>query len=120
MRISGFWLTLLMVLGMVASLVGVVGWVVGYFYADPSQAAAHPVMYPLARIAVIVGPIMLIGGAALFIGSIYEFNKQEKIVPPPEEAPISPQVYRPRSHRKRQKEEGAEEEDEIPTETIEP
>lgn len=120
MRVSGFWLTLLLVIGMVASLVGMAGWIIGFFYADPAQAAAHPVMYPLAKIAVIIGPIMVFGGAALFIFSIYSISRHEKTSPPPLEVPVEQPKIRPvRKHRPRV-EEGEEDEEELLKKYIEP
>lgn len=116
MRVSSFWLTLLMVLGMIGSIVGMAGWIVGYFYADPSMAEAHPIMHPLAKIAVIVGPIMVFGGGAIFLASVYGISKQRTATVPPAEAPKPIKQYAPREHRMRLKEEGLVEEYEMPDE----
>ncbi len=61
----------MLIFGMVLSMAGITGTVLGYAHLDPSQAIPHPILHPLARLMFTVGPIVLFSGAVLLIGSIY-------------------------------------------------
>ena len=76
-----------LVIGMAVSCVAMAGWIIGYFYADPSQAAAHPIIHPLARIAVIACPIALLGGVGIFGWALrYELSRRKR--PPLVRTPV--------------------------------
>jgi hypothetical protein len=70
-QVAGHWLVFMLILGMVLAICGITGTAIGLAYAHPSQAAAHSILHPLARISVILGPIALLGGAAMLLGSAY-------------------------------------------------
>jgi hypothetical protein len=70
-QIAGQWLIFMLIFGMVLSMAGITGTVLGYAHLDPSQAIPHPILHPLARLMFTVGPIVLFSGAVLLMCSIY-------------------------------------------------
>jgi hypothetical protein len=111
-EIAGHWLIFMLILGMVLSMCGIAGSIIGYAYADPSQAVAHSILHPIARVAVILGPIALLSGAAMFLGSIYGIHNRQS-PPTPTVAPISYKGFQPITHKAMEEEEAEEELPEI-------
>lgn len=93
-QIAGHWLVFVLILGMVLSMCGVTATAIGYTYADPSQAAAHTVLHPLARVSIILGPIALMVGAAMLLGSAYGMRSHKGT----KSLPMAPKGYRALKH----------------------
>lgn len=71
----------MLILGMVLSMCGITGTAIGLAYADPSQAMAHSILHPMARVAVILGPVALLSGAIMFLGSAYGMRRHRGTTP---------------------------------------
>lgn len=82
-QIAGHWLVFMLILGMVLSMCGITATAIGYAYADPSQAAAHTVLHPLARVSIVLGPITLVVGAGMLVGSAYGMRSHRGTKPLP-------------------------------------
>lgn len=98
LQIAGHWVIFALIIGIVLSMVGVTGTVIGLAYAPPSEAIAHPVLHPLAKVSVIVGPIVLFGGAVMLAGSVFGIYGQRN-APTRPKATTRYKGFRPMAHK---------------------
>jgi hypothetical protein len=80
--VSSYWSTLGIIFGLFLIIDGFIGWLLGIYYSDPSGAASHPVLYPLGKIALIVGPIVLIIGIVILFASILNNRRKRSVFAP--------------------------------------
>ncbi len=101
MRVRGYWSTLGIILGAFFLIFGFMGWVLGIEFSDTVR---HSITVPYARLALIVSPILIIGGVALsFISFIV--RKREGPPPPPVVTPKELEEYRKRRSKTGQSDE---------------
>lgn len=98
----------MLILGMVLAMCGIAGTAIGLAYYHPSQAAAHSILHPLARVAVILGPIALLTGAAMSIGSAFGMRRHHS-ASAIAMAPIDYKSLKAVSHKAMDEEEAGEE-----------
>ena len=97
-QIAGHWLVFMLIFGMVLSMLGITGTAFGLAYANPSQAASHPILHPLARTAAIIGPVVLVSGAAILLSSAYGMRRHQATASPAM-APIDYRSLKPATNK---------------------
>jgi hypothetical protein len=95
-------------LGALFVFMGFMGWVLGIEF---SNTIRHSITVPYALLALVVSPILLVGGVALFFISLI-VRRREKPPPPPAVTPQELTEYRIKRSRDGQSSERVEEEQE--------
>jgi uncharacterized protein YneF (UPF0154 family) len=60
-------------------ILGLIGWVLGFYFSTPPFPFGQGVLYSLGKIAVIIGPIVMICGVIAFTGSIFISRKKKPV-----------------------------------------
>ena len=83
-RLKGYWSTLGIILGAFFLISGFIGWALGIEF---SNTARHSITVPYAQLALLVSPILIVGGVILFFMSLVVRTHAGSPTPPPATPP---------------------------------